>query len=198
LSTRIVTALKTMVDSFRRVPLDFEYAVNKRPISLNEINYETTDLVVPNWLSLHTFILYESFVPRHRYTAFVRQLPHIMGLQYGVSVVNISVRVVGKDDTTFLNYAKHDAFAFVFYLKVFRVAEHRLRVLTHALNDLTLKCGGTFYLPYRFHYTRKQLLQAYPNVREFLARKKALDPQDVFSNTFYTNLKTLLADTRDT
>ena len=194
-STRTATALKNIVDTFRRTPLDFEYAVNGKPTTLNNINYETTDLIAPTQQGVYTFILHESFVPRTRYTTFVKKLKQLgtsFRFTLGLSIVNISVRVIRKDEVTFLRYARNDSFAFVFYLKVMRSMEHVLRTFTERLNDITLQCGGTFYLPYRFHYTKKQLLQAYPNIREFMTLKRKYDPNERFVNGFYRNLRQVM------
>ena len=57
--------------------------------------------------------------------------------------------------------------------------------MTQALIERTLDIGGTYYLPYRPHATRDQLLRGYPRAEEFVARKKELDPDGVFRNMFW-------------
>jgi FAD/FMN-containing dehydrogenase len=60
---------------------------------------------------------------------------------------------------------------------------------TQALIDLTHQHNGRFFLPYQLHYTEEQLLTSYPELPEFLAKKKELDPNERLSSTFYEYLK---------
>ncbi|MBA2364280.1 MAG: hypothetical protein H0V86_12205 [Chloroflexia bacterium] len=48
-----------------------------------------------------------------------------------------------------------------------------------------LQEGGTYYLPYRLHASPEQFARAYPQGREFFARKRAYDPDELFQNEFY-------------
>lgn len=66
-----------------------------------------------------------------------------------------------------------------------------MRAVTRAMIDLTLTHRGRFFLPYQVHYTGKQLLAAYPELPEFLARKRAYDPDELFTSTFYRAIKSL-------
>lgn len=56
--------------------------------------------------------------------------------------------------------------------------------LTRALVASSLDLGGTFYLPYQQHYTREQVAQAYPRLKEFFATKRHYDPGLRFQNSF--------------
>jgi hypothetical protein len=51
--------------------------------------------------------------------------------------------------------------------------------------DLSIETGGRFFLPYQLHYTPDQLRRAYPEIDAFFAAKRAYDPAELFSNTFY-------------
>ena len=65
-------------------------------------------------------------------------------------------------------------------------AEGDMRRMTEALIDAALDHGGSYYLPYRPHATRQQLLRAYPRVRDFVALKRAHDPALKFRNRFWS------------
>jgi hypothetical protein len=45
--------------------------------------------------------------------------------------------------------------------------------------------SGTFYLPYRHHYSHEQLLRAYPAFPEWVKDKQRLDPTCLFSNGWF-------------
>ena len=48
------------------------------------------------------------------------------------------------------------------------------------MSAITLKLGGTFYLPYRHHYTIQEVEQSYPMIKEFFEKKKQYDPHGLF------------------
>ncbi len=48
-----------------------------------------------------------------------------------------------------------------------------------------LELGGTFYLPYRHHYSKEELVTAHPRIHEFFKLKRKLDPNNVFSNLWF-------------
>ena len=109
-----------------------------------------------------------------------------------VVLLNLTVRRVAQDpdDLVLLNYARHPvAYAAVLYWRVARAepdAERRLSEANQALTKMTLECNGTFYLPYRRHYTKRQLRAAYPRFDEFAARKHEYDPAGVFDSEWWS------------
>ena len=58
-----------------------------------------------------------------------------------------------------------------------------------ALVDVTLKHGGRLFLPYQLHYTGEQLAASYPELPGVLAKKRELDPGELFTSTFYRAIK---------
>jgi FAD/FMN-containing dehydrogenase len=96
-----------------------------------------------------------------------------------------------------LAYARSDCFAFVllFSQDANALGESGMRAFTQALIDDVLALQGTFYLPYRPHYTLSQLQAAYPQLNAFLAIKRQVDPHNLFTNEWYdTYLKDLNGD----
>ena len=68
------------------------------------------------------------------------------------------------DNTTVLNYAAaaEGSFAFVLYYRLPRTAKADALLMTYHQRFVlpTLALGGTFYLPYRHHYSDTDLLKA--------------------------------------
>jgi FAD/FMN-containing dehydrogenase len=146
-----------------------------------------------NRLSGETDILQEYFVPRDQLVPFIDGLRRIL-LEHDANVLNASVRVVKQEDH-FLSYAHDDMFAIVLYVNQTTDAEgnERMARLTRALIDLSLTCGGRFFLPYQLHYTADQLRQAYPQIDAFFRAKDYYDPDHLFTNTFYNKYAPLLS-----
>ena len=101
---------------------------------------------------------------------------------------HLGVRSVRTDPESVLAYAPGPRIACVmlFSQEMTARAEADHARMTRELIGRTLDIGGTYYLPYRPHATRAQLLRGYPNAREFVARKLALDPGRVLRNSFWT------------
>ena len=66
-----------------------------------------------------------------------------------------------------------------------------MKQFTQDLIDKALNLGGTFYLPYRLHYTGQQLLKAYPNISQWQEIKKSLDPEETFYSNLYEYIKNI-------
>jgi FAD/FMN-containing dehydrogenase len=133
-----------------------------------------------------TDILQEYFIPREKMPQFVDGLRRIVK-DNGANLINVTIRIVHKDNITTLNYAKQDMFAYVLYFnQKFNDREGQiLQKTTTDLIDLALGLDGTYYLPYQLFYSKEQLRRAYPRIDEFFAAKRAADPDELFTNRFY-------------
>ena len=56
-----------------------------------------------------------------------------------------------------------------------------------ALTEISLQSGGTFYLPYRHHYSKEQMERGYPNIQSFFLKKLQYDPNNLFSSEWSEN-----------
>ncbi len=132
-----------------------------------------------------TDILFETFLPRSAFNAFVCSLKTVLP-QHKVDLLNITVRDIEKDDTAFLNYARFDAFAFVFFFNIGRNKEDDLMLKNciREIIDAALELNGSFYLPYRRYATLQQVERAYPMLNEFIRLKNKYDPQHRFDSEF--------------
>ena len=105
-----------------------------------------------------------------------------------VSLLNTTIRFVHQDKESHLSYAKHPegVYAFVLYYRIRRSpeADKELEKFHHKFAEITLKLHGTFYLPYRHHYSLDQLERAYgrENLVKFMEAKQKFDPTCLFSS----------------
>lgn len=182
---------------FQEIRYDIEN-ITKTPIDIgskyerNLILYESADPITKLYSPIidinATHILQEFFIPTTNFNQFMNYLKQIFSYKFKyVTLLNITIRYVYQDTTTFLNYAKTDMYAFVFYYRLPHkiVADEELHMIHNILTEKTLELDGTFYLPYRHHYSEKQLLKAYPQIKKFFKLKRKYDSNNLFSNMWY-------------
>ncbi len=75
------------------------------------------------------------------------------------NLLNVTVRVVRRDDRSALAYARQDVFGLVmpFVQERTRAGEAQMQAMTRSLIDAAIASAGTFYLPYRPHASIEQL-----------------------------------------
>lgn len=135
-----------------------------------------------------TDILHEYFVPPDRFADFVTACQEVIPASYQ-EMLNITLRYVTADRESVLSYASGPRIACVmlFSQEMTARAEADHKRMTRELIDRVLDLGGTYYLPYRPHASRRQFRRAYPRAQEFAARKLELDPGLLFRNGFWDN-----------
>jgi FAD/FMN-containing dehydrogenase len=162
-------------------------AINQKEPCLVSRNGEMYDsmLYLRNRLK-DTDILQEYFIPPDKMPQFVDGLRQIVQTN-GANLLNVTLRIVHKDEVTALPYAKQDMFAFVLYFNQELNEEQSLIVekTTRELIDLAIGLQGTYYLPYQLYYSQEQLDRAYPEITAFFAAKKRYDPDELFTSKFY-------------
>ena len=153
-------------------------------VSRNQAMYNDLGLLRNNMTS-YTDVLHEYFLPPEQLPSFLAAARTSLR-RHDAQLLNASVRVV-HDNDVLLDYARGDRLSVVLYLsqKVSADGNADMAALTHELLDAALKRDGTFYLPYQQHYTREQVVRAYPMLREFFALKERYDPGRRFRNSFY-------------
>jgi FAD/FMN-containing dehydrogenase len=146
-----------------------------------------------NNLAGETDILHEYFIPRERFVQFVDGLREIVS-SAPVPLLNASVRVVHREDNVLTYAPVDDMLAVVLYVNqsTDRTGREQMDAFTKQLIDLCHRANGRFFLPYQVAYTREQLEQSYPQIREFLAARTEFDPERVLANTFVEKLEALL------
>jgi FAD/FMN-containing dehydrogenase len=141
----------------------------------------------------------ELYVPHERLIDFLHAAARMLAGR-GADVIYGTIRLIRKDTDTFLPWARHDQACVIFNLHV----RHTPEGIAHAadcfraLIDLALERSGSFFLTYHRWATREQLLSAYPELPDFLARKRALDPSGTFRSDWHDWLcSTVLGERRD-
>lgn len=131
-------------------------------------------------------LLQEYFVPVEYLPTFMEGLRQVVRANQ-VNLINVTLRLVPRDNITALPYASRDMVALVLYVIEQRQpdAQARLQEATLRLIELSAAGDGTFYLPYRLDYGMPQLRAAYPLIDEFFAAKRRHDPEERFRNHFY-------------
>ena len=163
---------------------------------LNQLIYESAEPLAKLYSPIHsiedTFILQEYFVPSVSLKAWTTRVKPIITKKYElVTLLNLTIRFVHKDDTTLLAYSQSDkgSFCFVLYYRIRKSteADQELEQIHKELTDITLNLDGTFYLPYRHHYSEEQLKKSYPRIGEFFDEKVKYDPYGLFSSSWSEN-----------
>lgn len=151
----------------------------------NELLNEGVE-VFQNTDNNYTDILHEYFIPKAAVPAFIKALQNTIP-KYQVDLLNITIRNVMTDKDSYLSYAHEEVFGFVmlFNQKRSEKAEADMKAVTRKLITISISLNGTYYLPYRLHASKEQMLMAYPQANTFFELKRKHDPEEVFSNNFY-------------
>jgi FAD/FMN-containing dehydrogenase len=141
-----------------------------------------------------TEIITEIYVPRPKLETFMQDArddfrKHRVNLIYG------TIRLIEKDDESFLAWAKQSYACIIFNLHTLHTAEgleHSARAF-RKLIELAIDHGGSYYLTYHKYATRQQVLTCYPQFPEFLRLKLKHDPQERFQSDWYRHYKSMFA-----
>ncbi|MCY3544667.1 MAG: FAD-binding oxidoreductase [Chloroflexi bacterium] len=100
------------------------------------------------------------------------------------NVIYGTIRLIERDDETFLNWARRHYACIVFNLHVDHTDEGIAQTADalRALIDLAIERGGSYFLTYNKFATQQQLKRCYPQFGDFLARRREYDPDGVFSS----------------
>ncbi|HZH60819.1 MAG TPA: D-arabinono-1,4-lactone oxidase, partial [Metabacillus sp.] len=135
-------------------------------------------------------VLQEFFVPVNEYEEYISDLKKLLSgndHDKDFKIHNITVRYVAKDEVTSLHYATKDMLGLVVLIQ-HGVKEEELeeaKDIIQKWTNLTIRHGGTYYLPYYPYQTLEQFHTAYPSWKNFQEEKRRKDPNGVFQNLFY-------------
>jgi FAD/FMN-containing dehydrogenase len=133
-----------------------------------------------------TEMITEIDVPRTSLVDFMEEARIVLRKE-GANVIYGVVRLIEKDDESFMPWAKDRYACVVFNLHVPHDAqgiENAARSF-RSLIDLGAKRNGSYYLTYHRFATRDQVEQCYPQFKEFLRLKREYDPAEVFQSNWY-------------
>lgn len=133
-----------------------------------------------------TEMITELYVPREHLLTFMSRAAEELRPR-GVPVIYGTVRLIRRDQESFLAWAREDFACVVLNLHT----EHGEEGLTAAANafraliDVALDLGGSFFLTYHRWATKEQVERAYPQFAEFVRRKDECDPEGRFQSEWW-------------
>ena len=113
-----------------------------------------------------------------------------------VELIYGTVRLIERDDESFLRWAKEAYACTIFNLHTVHNPEglQRSGDAFRRLIEMAARRGGTYYLTYHRYATRKEVETCYPQFAEFLRLKKKFDPEERFQSDWYRHYRTMFAD----
>lgn len=133
-----------------------------------------------------TEMISELYVPRLDLPAFMAAIRddarrHDMPVIYG------TIRLIERDDETVLAWARQPWACVVVNLHVDHTTEglRKAGADFRRLIDAAAEFGGSYYLTYHRWADRDQVERCHPRMREFLERKRARDPRELFTSDWY-------------
>ena len=137
-----------------------------------------------------TEMITEIYVPRQRLIDFMDEARADF-LAHDVPIIYGTIRMIEKDNESFLAWAKQPYACVIFNLHV----EHTSGGLQSSadafrrLIDMAIARGGSYYLTYHRFARRDQVESCYPQFAEFLARKRRYDPHERFQSDWYRHYR---------
>ncbi|MBI2774825.1 FAD-binding protein [Candidatus Dependentiae bacterium] len=133
-----------------------------------------------------TYTLQEYFIPLENFNKFQNELKKYI-TDSALNVLNITIRYVPKSTDSLLNYTQKDSFGFVLFVNhdTQQNTLDDMKKTTQQLISCALNLGGTYYLPYQLYATEEQLKCAYPQFDKFAQLKNKVDPNHLFTNSFW-------------
>ena len=142
-----------------------------------------------------TEMITEIYVPRERLADFMAAVADDFR-EYATNVVYGTIRLVERDDETFLAWASDRWACIIFNIctthtpaGIERSAEAFRRLI-----DRGIERGGKYYLTYHRWATREQVEACYPQFAEFLRLKREFDPDELFQSEWYRHYRAMFGD----
>jgi FAD/FMN-containing dehydrogenase len=128
----------------------------------------------------------ELYVPRPDLPAFMAAVADDFRA-HDTRVIYGTVRLIERDDESFLSWAREPWACVIFNLHVDHTDEgiDRAAAAFRLLIDHALSFDGSFYLTYHRWATREQVEAAYPQFAAFLREKSRFDPEERFQSDWY-------------
>jgi FAD/FMN-containing dehydrogenase len=132
----------------------------------------------------------EIYVDRARLAAFMEDAREALRSHQG-NVIYGTVRLIEKDDETFLPWARERFACIIFNLHVDHTPAdiERAAGAFRALIDLGIRHGGSYYLTYHRWARKDQVERCYPQLPALLSLKRQFDPDEVFQSNWYRHYR---------
>src|SRR6266446_3672875 len=141
-----------------------------------------------------SLIITEIYVPRTDLADFLAQAAELLRSNRTL-VMYGTVRLIEKDDESFLAWAKQSYACVIFNLLTLHTPtgiETSARAF-RGLIDLAITQGGSYYLTYHKLAKPEQVLACYPQFKHFLGLKRKYDPTERFQSDWYRYYRKLFA-----
>jgi FAD/FMN-containing dehydrogenase len=141
-----------------------------------------------------SLIITEIYVPRPQLADFLGRAAELLRTG-NARVIYGTVRLIEKDDESFLPWAKQSYACIIFNMLTFHTTAG-INASAHAfrsLIDLAIARGGNYYLTYHRFATRQQVLSCYPQFKSFLDLKRKYDPEERFQSEWYRHYRKMFA-----
>ena len=134
----------------------------------------------------------EIYVPRHELASFFAEVRADFR-KNSVDLIYGTVRLIEKDEESFLRWAREPYACIIFNLHTAHTAHARESTAGHfrRLIDMARSGGGSYYLTYHRWARRDQVETCYPQFAHFLERKKQWDPQERFTSDWYRHYQAM-------
>ena len=133
-----------------------------------------------------SLIITEIYVPRSDLPDFLAQAAELLRSNRTI-VIYATVRLIEKDNESFLAWARKPYACIIFNLLTFHTPtgiEASARAF-RGLIDLAIARGGSYYLTYHKFAKPEQVTACYPQFKEFLELKRKYDPAERFQSDWY-------------
>lgn len=137
----------------------------------------------------------ELYVPRQELASFFADMREDFR-SHNVDVIYGTIRLIERDDESFLAWAKEPWACTVLNLHVSHTPDgiERAAAAFRRLIDLARKRGGSYFLTYHKWATRAQVEACYPQFSDFLKLKRRYDPAQRFQSDWYRHYRTMFAE----
>ena len=117
-------------------------------------------------------------------------------LENDVNLIYGTIRLIEKDDDTFLAWARERYACVIFNLHLGHdaVGIEKGKADFLRLIDRGIQYGGSYFLTYHRWATREQVLKCYPQFIDFLKLKKKYDPKERFQSDWYRHYKKMFSN----
>jgi len=141
-----------------------------------------------------SLIITEIYVPRRDLPDFLAQAAKLLRSNR-TTVIYGTVRLIEKDDESFLAWAKEPYACIIFNLLAFHTPPgiEASANSFRGLIDLAIARGGSYYLTYHKFAKTEQVLACYPQFKQFLELKRKYDPTERFQSDWYRYYRKLFA-----
>src|SRR3989442_1343284 len=142
-----------------------------------------------------TELITEIYAPRDALARFLTDV-RVQFRAQRTALIYGTVRLIERDDESFLAWAKQPYACVIFNLHVVHspAGLERAAAEFRQLIDAGLRYGGSYYLTYHRFATRQQVEACYPQFPAFLRAKRRYDPDERFQSDWYRHYKRMFGE----